>query len=419
MASSVVRNPRKIYIANISRHARERDIGKLFEEAGGIASLEHKGNFGFIEYEADQAADVAIRRFHDYDFMGKRLIVKHYRYRGGDFRYNPDAAPNPAKFRGPRSQSFRLYITGLDDSTSWQDVKDFARTGGRSVCYTDVYSRHGKKEGVIEYYRREDFEYALRYLDRARLNGCRVRVFDKQPGGGNDDHSNNNNNSNNNGRNLRGRSRSRSRSRDRGGARNNGNYASNRDRDRRSRSPRDFNTNHRSNNDNGYHSKGRPNDNGNYPKYSSNGNGNGDYADSYRRDRERGREYRDNDNYRRNDYHRDLDDNARRSDRRSPRQRSVSPMPRNNGNDHSDTPPHSQPLGSPLNSNNMHNYHDAHDHTLNHTDNNMPQHIDKGAAPKRDSRSRSPPNYANNGRRPRSLSPINHRRSVSRSKSNH
>lgn len=110
--------------------------------------------------------------------MGKRLIVKPYRYRGGDFRYNPDAAPNPAKFRGPRSASYRLYITGLDDSTSWQDVKDFARTGGRSVCYTDVYSKHGKKEGVIEYYRREDFEYALRYLDRARLNGCRVRVFD-------------------------------------------------------------------------------------------------------------------------------------------------------------------------------------------------------------------------------------------------
>lgn len=110
--------------------------------------------------------------------MGKRLIVKPYRYRGGDFRYNPDAAPNPAKFRGPRSVSYRLYITGLDDSTSWQDVKDFARTGGRSVCYTDVYQKHGRKEGVIEYYRREDFEYALRYLDKARLNGCRVRVFD-------------------------------------------------------------------------------------------------------------------------------------------------------------------------------------------------------------------------------------------------
>ena len=62
---ATVRNTRKIYIANISRHARERDIGRLFEDAGRIASLEHKGNFGFIEYETEQAAEHAIR----YDFI--------------------------------------------------------------------------------------------------------------------------------------------------------------------------------------------------------------------------------------------------------------------------------------------------------------------------------------------------------------
>ena len=58
---AVVRNTRKIYVANISRHAREKDIGRLFEECGRIASLEHKGNFGFIEYETNAAAENAIR----------------------------------------------------------------------------------------------------------------------------------------------------------------------------------------------------------------------------------------------------------------------------------------------------------------------------------------------------------------------
>eukprot|EP01083_Nonionella_stella_P088116 245393_1 len=237
-----VRNTRKIYCANISRHAREKDIGHLFEDAGRIASLEHKGNFAFIEYENEAAAEHAIRRFHDHDFMGKRLIVKPYRYRGGDFRYNPDAAPNPAKFRGPRSVSYRLYITGLDDSTSWQDVKDFARTGGRSVCYTDVYTRHNKKEGVIEYYRREDFEYALRYLDRARLNGCRVRVFDRQPGGGDDDDTDGHHGKSG-GRQNRSRSRSRDRDRDRdrdrGRNNNNNNNNNNNDDDDKERGSRD------------------------------------------------------------------------------------------------------------------------------------------------------------------------------------
>ena len=58
---AVVRNTRKIYVANISRHAREKDIGRLFEEVGRIASLEHKGNFGFVEYHEEDAAEHAIR----------------------------------------------------------------------------------------------------------------------------------------------------------------------------------------------------------------------------------------------------------------------------------------------------------------------------------------------------------------------
>eukprot|EP01083_Nonionella_stella_P076015 206932_1 len=367
---AVVQNVRKVYVANISRHAREKDIGRLFEDAGRIASLEHKGNFGFIEYETDRAAEDAIRRFHDNDFMGKRLIVKPYRYRGGDFRYNPDAAPNPAKFRGPRSVSYRLYITGLDDSTSWQDVKDFARTGGKSVCYTDVYSRHNKKEGVIEYYKREDFEYALRYLDRARLNGCRVRVFDRQPGGDDDD----------------GRNRSRSRGRGGRGRENHRDRDNGYDRDR----DRDRNRGNRMHRDNGnYGDRDRQ---------------------SYRgRDNGRGRDNRhDNDNHMKRSPRsrsppprRDMRDtrennHMKRSPLRSRSPRSRSPPPRNKM-----TPPLS----------NDHN-NDKHMNDMNNLKGRM---NDKP----RDSRSKSPPHY-HNGRRQRSHSPIHHmKRSVSRSKSNH
>ena len=56
-----VRNERKIYVANISRHATEKDIGSLFEGCGRIASLEHKGNFGFIEFESEDSAASATR----------------------------------------------------------------------------------------------------------------------------------------------------------------------------------------------------------------------------------------------------------------------------------------------------------------------------------------------------------------------
>jgi len=174
-----VRNPRKIYVANISRDAKDTDLARLFEVCGKIVSLEYKGDYGFIEFQDVAQSDAAIRRFHGTDFMGKRIVVEPYVYRGGDFRYRPAAAPNPAKFRA-RNVSYRLYVTGLDNSTSWQDVKDFARSGGRSVCYTDVYTRHGKKEGVIEYSQREDYENALRILDGARLNGLKVNVYNER-----------------------------------------------------------------------------------------------------------------------------------------------------------------------------------------------------------------------------------------------
>ena len=86
-------------------------------------------------------AEDAIKRFNNHEFFGFKLVVEQYCYRGGDFRYRPTAAPNPMKFR-PKNASYRLYITGLQENTTWQDIKDFARQGGRSVAYTDVFERN-------------------------------------------------------------------------------------------------------------------------------------------------------------------------------------------------------------------------------------------------------------------------------------
>merc|ERR1719203_867599 len=210
-----VRNDRKLYVSNVSRDARERDIGHLFSDCGRIERIQFKQNFCFVEFEQSRGAEDAIRKLNGIDFMGRRLVVEMYVYRGGDPRYRPGILNERGYGHGGRDDrgfggghgggrgfggggghgghggggrgghrgrgsGYRLTVTGLDSMTSWQDLKDFGRTAGKSVSFADVYSRRGQKEGIIEYYDYEDYKHGLKYLDEARLNGVRVRVHDEK-----------------------------------------------------------------------------------------------------------------------------------------------------------------------------------------------------------------------------------------------
>lgn len=62
------------------------------------------------------------------------------------------------------------YSPGLPPTGSWQDLKDHMREAG-DVCFADV-QRDG--EGVVEFLRREDMEYALRRLDRTEFRSHQV-----------------------------------------------------------------------------------------------------------------------------------------------------------------------------------------------------------------------------------------------------
>lgn len=45
---SSVRNPRKIYVSNVSREVRERDMYELFEACGKVTRIQFKSNFAFV-----------------------------------------------------------------------------------------------------------------------------------------------------------------------------------------------------------------------------------------------------------------------------------------------------------------------------------------------------------------------------------
>ena len=69
-----------------------------------------------------------------------------------------------------RRSQYRVMVTGLPPTGSWQDLKDHMREAG-DVCYSDVFK---DGSGVVEYMRREDMKYALKKLDDTKFKSHEV-----------------------------------------------------------------------------------------------------------------------------------------------------------------------------------------------------------------------------------------------------
>lgn len=154
---------------------RERDVEDLFYKYGRIRDVELKTPsrppaYAFITFEDERDAEDAIRARNGYDYDGYRLRVEFSRGKDGSSSGRPGSRDG---FRdegrrgggrgggGGRRTEFRVIITGLPRSASWQDLKDHMRKAG-DVIYADV-DHNG--EGVVEFSNREDMESAVRKLD--------------------------------------------------------------------------------------------------------------------------------------------------------------------------------------------------------------------------------------------------------------
>lgn len=133
---------------------------------------------------------------------------------------DPPVLPFASSFPGSNQSEYRVIVTGLPPSASWQDLKDHMRRAG-DVMYTDVDHRGG---GIVHYSNPGDMEYALRKLDdtefRNPFDSTYIRVL--PPRGGPPPRYRSRSRSGDRQRRrspVRSRSPSRSRSRDRGGRR--------------------------------------------------------------------------------------------------------------------------------------------------------------------------------------------------------
>ncbi|KAM4706753.1 serine/arginine-rich splicing factor 9-like [Discoglossus pictus] len=163
----------RIYVGNLPADVREKELEELFHRYGRIRSVELKNRgrcssspFAFIKFQDPRDAEDAVFGRNGYDFGSCRLRVEFPRpFRG--FRGDGGGYGAPRGRNGPpsRRSDFRVLVSGLPPSGSWQDLKDHMRKAG-DVCYADV---HKDGMGIVEFIRKEDMEYALRKLDNTKF----------------------------------------------------------------------------------------------------------------------------------------------------------------------------------------------------------------------------------------------------------
>lgn len=159
----------RIYVGNLPPDIRSKDVEDLFYKYGKIVFIDLKNRrgppFAFVEFEDTRDAEDAVYARDGYDYDGYRLRVEFPKGGGGSFR-GARGAPGRGG-RGPpaRRSQYRVIVSGLPTTGSWQDLKDHMREAG-DVCFSDVFK---DGSGAVEYLRHEDMRYAIKKLDDTKF----------------------------------------------------------------------------------------------------------------------------------------------------------------------------------------------------------------------------------------------------------
>lgn len=120
-------------------------------------------------------AEDAVRSRHKYDYDGYLLRVEFPYTRSSrsvaPYRGHGDTSVDRhISATAPVRSDYRVIISGLPVTGSWQDLKDHMREAG-DVCFADVYK---SGSGVVEFTRYSDMNYAIQHLDSSRFRSHEV-----------------------------------------------------------------------------------------------------------------------------------------------------------------------------------------------------------------------------------------------------
>ncbi|XVE73324.1 hypothetical protein DITRI_Ditri11bG0108500 [Diplodiscus trichospermus] len=185
------RSSRTLYVGNLPGDVREREVEDLFYKYGPIVHIELKipprpPGYAFLEFEEARDAEDAIRGRDGYDFGGYRLRVELAHGGRGRSSIDHHSSHSSGRGRGPsRRSEYRVLVTGLPSSASWQDLKDHMRRAG-DVCFSQVFRDGSGTTGIVDYTNYDDMKYAIKKLDDSEFRNAfsrayvRVREYDSK-----------------------------------------------------------------------------------------------------------------------------------------------------------------------------------------------------------------------------------------------
>ncbi|XP_073311280.1 serine/arginine-rich splicing factor SR30-like isoform X1 [Primulina huaijiensis] len=183
-----------IYVGNLPEDIRESEVEDLFYKYGPIVAIDLKipsrpPGYAFVEFEDPRDADDAIRGRDGYRFDGYRLRVElsHGGRRLPSYDRHSSYSSGSSHGGISKRSDYRVLVTGLPSSASWQDLKDHMRQAG-DVCFSQVYRDRDGMRGVIDYTNSDDMKYAIRKLDDSLFRNqfsrayIRVEEYDRRSG---------------------------------------------------------------------------------------------------------------------------------------------------------------------------------------------------------------------------------------------
>ncbi|PPD75588.1 hypothetical protein GOBAR_DD27497 [Gossypium barbadense] len=176
------RSSRTLYVGNLPGDVREREVEDLFYKYGPIAQIDLKipprpPGYAFVEFEEARDAEDAIRGRDGYDFGGHRLRVELAHGGRGRSSIDRHSSYSSGRGRGPsRRSEYRVLVTGLPSSASWQDLKDHMRRAG-DVCFSQVFRDGSGTTGIVDYTNYDDMKYAIKKLDDSEFRNAFSRAY--------------------------------------------------------------------------------------------------------------------------------------------------------------------------------------------------------------------------------------------------
>ncbi|KAK9281194.1 hypothetical protein L1049_004089 [Liquidambar formosana] len=179
------RSLRTLYVGNLPGDIREREVEDIFYKYGPIAHIDLKipprpPGYAFVEFEEARDAEDAIRGRDGYDFDGHRLRVELAHggrgHSSSSDRYSSHSSGRGARGGVSRRSEYRVLVTGLPSSASWQDLKDHMRKAG-DVCFSQVFRDGNGTTGIVDYTNYEDMKYAIRKLDDSEFRNAFSRAY--------------------------------------------------------------------------------------------------------------------------------------------------------------------------------------------------------------------------------------------------